>query len=55
MEYGIYELSENDIKIYNMVKEIMKEGQYNYIRIAEDNYQGYVTRANEQTKKIFNL
>lgn len=38
MEYGIYELCEHDIKIYNMVKEITKEGKYNYINIDEDNY-----------------
>ena len=43
------------IKIYNMVKDITKEGKYNYIRIAENNYQGYVIRANEQIKKIFNF
>ena len=51
MEYGISELCENDIKVYNMVKEIMKEGQYNYIKIEEEDPQGYVIKANKEIKK----
>ena len=51
MEYGISELCENDIKVYNMVKEITKEGQYNYIKIEEEDPQGYVIKANKEIKK----
>ena len=51
MEYGISELCENDIKVYNMVKEITKEGQYNYIKLEKEDPQGYVVKANKEIKK----
>ena len=56
MEYGISELCENDIKVYNMVKEITKEEQYNYIKIKKEDPKGYVIKANKEIKKkYFNL
>ena len=51
MEYGISELCENDIKVYNMVKEITKQGQYNYIKIEKEDHQGYVIKTNKEIKK----
>ena len=51
MEYGIFELYEKDIEIYNQVKEMNKKGKYNYIKIDKNNEQGYLVKANTFIKE----
>ena len=47
MEYGIFELCEEDVIIYNKVKKMAEKGEYNYIKIYKDNDQGYIVKASK--------
>ena len=45
MEYRIFELHKDDAEIYYEVKEMTKEGKYNYLKITQNKEQGYIVKA----------
>ena len=56
MEYQIFELNDENKKVYNEVKEKTKDGAYNYIKICEIHNQGFIVRVATFIEKLyFNL
>ena len=45
MEYGIFELNDKNVKIYNQLKDHTNDGEYNYIQICRTQNQGCVVKA----------
>ena len=52
MEYGINELSDENIKIYNKVKEETNDGKYSYINIHNNQDQRLIVKATKLIKSI---
>ena len=52
LEFGFYEMSDYNKKIYYDLKTYTNIGRYNYVKIEYDEIQGNIVKATTKIKKI---